>query len=67
MAALTDDELQAIWTIASDMADRNDVEDAWFLRGVADALAGEEPMPKAENPEYDREYRQGFDAVAGRE
>lgn len=64
---MEDSELQTIWAIASDMADRNEVEDAWYLRGVADALAGEEPMPKAENPEYDREYRRGYDTTAGRE
>lgn len=49
--------------LAHEMADANDVEGAWFLRGVIDALvygASQEP----EAGEYRAQYRRGYNGAS---
>ncbi len=51
---------------ATELANRNRVEEAWRLRGLADALlGGVEGMDRIRmrDPEYGRDYREGFRAV----
>ncbi len=47
---------------ARDLANRNKVEEAWFLRGVADALYGE-PFGGDYGGIYQRSYRLGYSAI----
>lgn len=44
---------------ASKLADANYVEEAWFLRGLIDAMAGEKDPP---GPEYNLYYKRGWSA-----
>ena len=45
---------------AQSLSDRNHPEDAWFLRGVWDALNGEGPNGEGL---YQTQYTAGFDSV----
>ena len=54
---------EAAEALAHAMADANDVEGAWFLRGVIDALVWRSDLDSMNGHEYEAQYRRGFDSA----
>ena len=61
MGLLTDAEREQLEAIAKRLADSNDVEAAWTLRGMIDCLNGD--SAEDDVGEYASNYRAGFLAL----